>query len=368
MTTFTRYQTPLEQYIDANGNPIAGGKLYFYVTGTSTLKNTYSDVGLTTPNTNPVILNDSGRVETPIFMASGDYKVSLTDANDVPVDGFPQDPVAGLAVAGITLPTPSSPTDYGKTIQVNSAGDNYELTETLNRAYVIADPDGAAILKLKDEGASTATLANPYLSLGYSSAVGGVYNEVARFGYTDTSTTDLSISNLQGNVYKFTGTASDAAELRLFEDTDNGTDYVGLKAPASVATSKTWTLPATDAVGGFVTSDGSGVLSVSLSNKLIAKAWVNFNGTGTIAINASYNVTSLTDNGTGDYTVNFTTALGDANYSMAGMCRFGVGISYGSMTLANGGTKTTTALRVNSWSDDAGLVDCTEGNVIVFGN
>jgi hypothetical protein len=44
------------------------------------------------------------------------------------------------------------------------------------------------------------------------------------------------------------------------------------------------------------------------------KAWVNFNGTGTVAIRASYNVTSITDNGTGDYTVNFTTALPDANY------------------------------------------------------
>ena len=45
------------------------------------------------------------------------------------------------------------------------------------------------------------------------------------------------------------------------------------------------------------------------------RAWVNFNGTGTIAIRASGNVTSITDNGTGDYTVNFTTAMADANYS-----------------------------------------------------
>lgn len=46
------------------------------------------------------------------------------------------------------------------------------------------------------------------------------------------------------------------------------------------------------------------------------RAWVNFNGTGTVAIRASGNVTSITDNGTGDYTVNFTTALPDANYSV----------------------------------------------------
>jgi hypothetical protein len=45
------------------------------------------------------------------------------------------------------------------------------------------------------------------------------------------------------------------------------------------------------------------------------RAWVNFNGTGTVAIRASGNVSSITDNGTGDYTVNFTTAMTDANYA-----------------------------------------------------
>jgi len=45
------------------------------------------------------------------------------------------------------------------------------------------------------------------------------------------------------------------------------------------------------------------------------RAWCNFNGTGTVAIRASGNVSSITDNGTGSYTVNFTTAMPDANYS-----------------------------------------------------
>jgi hypothetical protein len=47
------------------------------------------------------------------------------------------------------------------------------------------------------------------------------------------------------------------------------------------------------------------------------RAWVNFNGTGTVAISASGNVTSITDNGTGDYTVNFTTVMPDANYAVS---------------------------------------------------
>jgi hypothetical protein len=60
------------------------------------------------------------------------------------------------------------------------------------------------------------------------------------------------------------------------------------------------------------------------------RAWVNFNGTGTVAIRASFNVSSITDNGTGDYTVNFTTAMPDANY--APTLKFGnttmIGYSY----------------------------------------
>jgi FtsP/CotA-like multicopper oxidase with cupredoxin domain len=53
-----------------------------------------------------------------------------------------------------------------------------------------------------------------------------------------------------------------------------------------------------------------------------ARAWVNFNGTGTVAIRASGNVSSITDNGTGDYTVNFTTAMPDANYSVSSNQQF----------------------------------------------
>jgi len=63
-------------------------------------------------------------------------------------------------------------------------------------------------------------------------------------------------------------------------------------------------------------------VSTSMANAVngSAKAWVNFNGTGTIAIRGSYNVSSLTDNGTGNYTVNFTNAMPDVNYSVASLC------------------------------------------------
>lgn len=74
------------------------------------------------------------------------------------------------------------------------------------------------------------------------------------------------------------------------------------------------------------------------------RAWVNFNGTGTVAIRASGNVTSITDNGTGNYTINFTTAMPDANYSASGSNNFDNAGSVGLVTSLF--TQTTTSLRV----------------------
>ena len=67
-----------------------------------------------------------------------------------------------------------------------------------------------------------------------------------------------------------------------------------------------------DSSGNFLFNSGYG----SVAKAYGCRAWVNFNGTGTPAIRASGNVSSITDNGTGDYTVNFTTAMPDTNYSI----------------------------------------------------
>jgi hypothetical protein len=71
--------------------------------------------------------------------------------------------------------------------------------------------------------------------------------------------------------------------------------------------------PSWDSAGVLSFNSGYGSAAVAYA----CRAWVNFNGTGTVAIRASGNITSITDNGTGDYTVNFTTAMPDANYSVA---------------------------------------------------
>jgi hypothetical protein len=71
-----------------------------------------------------------------------------------------------------------------------------------------------------------------------------------------------------------------------------------------------------------IASDGtiSTTIGSTLYGAYPARAWVNFNGTGTVAIRQSRNVSSITDNGTGDYTVNFTQAMPDTEYSAGGGC------------------------------------------------
>lgn len=65
-------------------------------------------------------------------------------------------------------------------------------------------------------------------------------------------------------------------------------------------------------------SASAGIVDSKLTGTT-CKAWVNFNGTGTVAIRASFNVSSITDNGSGDYRINFSSALADANYVSVGM-------------------------------------------------
>jgi hypothetical protein len=86
-------------------------------------------------------------------------------------------------------------------------------------------------------------------------------------------------------------------------------------------------------------NDDTGVLATQNGITGIAKAWVNFNGTGTVAIRGSFNVSSITDNGTGNYTVNFTTAMPNANYSGIASCGLGTAANFGTISL---GTFSTT--------------------------
>ena len=99
------------------------------------------------------------------------------------------------------------------------------------------------------------------------------------------------------------------------------------------------------------------------------KAWVNFNGTGTVAIRAAYNVTSITDVGTGQYTVNFTTAMPDANYAVVASGGKINSTNDGNNSVAVGSTTTTistTAAPITNFTQSIGATDNENLFVAVF--
>ena len=97
----------------------------------------------------------------------------------------------------------------------------------------------------------------------------------------------------------------------------------------------------------------------------LCKAWVNFNGTSTVAIRASYNVSSITDHGTGDYTINFTTALVDANYAVT-VATTATGAGGPVITInASAAVPTASAVRL-LMGDTSAVKDVAYNNVAIF--
>jgi hypothetical protein len=114
-------------------------------------------------------------------------------------------------------------------------------------------------------------------------------------------------------------------------------------------------------------SDGTNSTSATNCIQGSAKAWVNFNGTGTVAIRASYNVSSVTDNGTGNYTINFTNALADANYSVVLGGSFDNSTdSSSSSTIMSSNNPTTSSIRIRTAGTASNLLDFLNVNASVF--
>lgn len=101
----------------------------------------------------------------------------------------------------------------------------------------------------------------------------------------------------------------------------------------------------------------------------LCRAWVNFNGTGTVAIRASFNVSSITDNGVGDYTVNFTTAMTDANFSVVVANEYsntrGDAASNHNIYIAAYAASTTSA-NIQTFTSTPGYADVQTVSVAIF--
>ncbi len=96
-----RLSPPDIQFMDAQGMPLAGGKMFFFASGTNTQTDTFQDAALTIPNTNPIVLNSAGYAGN-IFLSPGQqYKVVLLDVNGV--QQWTVDPVSDPTASGETV-------------------------------------------------------------------------------------------------------------------------------------------------------------------------------------------------------------------------------------------------------------------------
>jgi hypothetical protein len=208
-------------------------------------------------------------------------------------------------------------------------GDDLQIYHT-GSVSVIAD-EGTGNLLIR---ASDLRIQNSAGSGNYLKAVDGAEVEIMHNGSTKLATTSTGV-DVTGSVtcdgFTSTGIDDNATSTAITIDASNNLVKQGgvIKGERGTAAAPAYTFSDDVDTGMFnisnadlgfsvggsermrITSDGRGL------SQFTAKAWVNFNGTSTVAIRDSHNVSSITDNGTGQYGVNFTGNMTNTNYSVA---------------------------------------------------
>lgn len=325
---------PIGKYIltDGNGDPLAGGKIHTYDAGTNTPKATFTTQDESVANTNPVVLDANGFAD--IWLGDGGYKFVVTDASDSPlftVDdlGGGSSAAFGGAVNNISVNTPitdiyansfnlctASPTL--SLLPADQAGEGFYFTAVNNGVGTVTiDPDASETIA----GGSTLDI-----SPGEGAII--ICDGINWQTFATVGLASLSRDNT------FTGNNTFTSVLTKSNDTfitgrnaadDANVDIIKVNASDSIE------------IGGNVSGASTHKL-VDMADPTAAQdyttknyvdsikpfaAWVFFDGTGTPSINASYNVDSITDNGTGSYSVNLTTAVSSVNLCVIATAGFG---------------------------------------------
>lgn len=225
-------------------------------------------------------------------------------------------------------------------LRTNNAGTAFELVDIVAPGELVVSP---FIETLLDD----TTAADARTTLG--AQVAGSY---ANSGAVGSSGLTMTTARVLGRTTAGTGAPEEltAAQVRT------------LLSLVAIATSGS---AADITTGDLAAARIAAALNASGAAPFFAcRAWVNFNGTGTVAIRASGNVSSITDNGVGDYTVNFTTAMPDANYVGTGL---GSTIGTDGRRISEGGAaRTTTAFRVSTENSAGANTDATHVNLAFF--
>lgn len=312
-------------------------------------------------------------------------------------DGFEYATVATTSTLGL----PVSVADGG-TGNVNG---ELSLLQGANRTIKVNEETSGAgsdlTVKAGDAETAGSDLAGGTLNLEGGAAEGTGTSSVklraakaTTSGSTQVTAQDALTVVAEGSTLEPHGTsAGDTGELRFKELAANGTNYVGFKSADSLAGNVIWTLPNADSAGVF-TSDGSGGVTLESAGPSqatqaaieaetnqdtyippdlvkhspgVAKAWVEFDGTGAAAIDVSYNVTSITDDGTGLYTITWDTDFSSGNYAVVGMCK-AVTTSSFIVNIRESTTPTVTEVKIKVESQSSTSTDCDFISIVAFGD
>jgi len=361
-----RYISPVASVQDVNGKPIVGAKLFFFETGTTTPKAIYEDSGLTTPLNNPVLADANGQYTDNIFL-DGIYK-NVQQDNSGTATGFDgatiwtKDPIGDIVegqfelwlndntynIPEIVLGSDDS---YYQSIVDGNQGNDPTTSPTKWKEVPL--PQLSAAVSGTDTYTATLNIAS------YKAG------ETYPLSFTNTNTIAAPTLNFDGLGAK-TIKNSDGSALAIGAIPDeaicryDGTDMILLN-PVILFASSAEVITGTNAekiVSPLTQGD----------HRTACKAWVNFNGAGTIVIRDSYNVDSITDHGAGAYTVNFTNDMRDINYSVVGCGMATVGTRGCVVSPLSGGTYSVSAVRITAKDTSDGTIDPSRVLIHVFGD
>lgn len=298
--------------VDASGNYLAGAKAYFYQSGTSTPVTVYTDAAATTPHATPVVADGSGVFPAIYAAGSVALKVNVTTSSGAAVPGYPRDPVVIFSDSSTGASSISfSPITGNGALNVQAAIAN--IQPVVNDVSTVA---------------RTVTSKTTLALMRSTLAVGDNFNNSA------TLITDWNVTASGVHYALSTATNAPGAFIAV-----GFTSYVDANSAGQIAIrvggdeiyyrrkgSGTWQ----SWVRVIDTANLAANLNASGSAPIYApRAWVTFNAsTGTPTILASGNVSSITDNGVGDFKINFTTAMADANFAVCGASSEGVAGSH----------------------------------------
>jgi hypothetical protein len=158
---------------------------------------------------------------------------------------------------------------------------------------------------------------------------------------------------------------AEAANKIQYYTADNTPALLDFKDEDNMASDSPTAVPSQQSVKAY--ADTKTTLAATAAADWAPKAWIRFNGTGTPAIVSSYNVASITDNGTGDYTINFTTPFANTNYCLIGTADSQIGSTNATRSVEIH-TLSVGSARIQTVNSAGGLEDVEHAVIMIFGS